>query len=42
MTMNVAKPEKSIQSAVATATDVEGAIRDLLRVEASSPGKPAG
>jgi len=42
MTMNVAKPEKSIQSAVATATDVEGAIRDLLRVEASSPGSPPG
>jgi hypothetical protein len=42
MTMNVAKPEKSTQSALATTTDVEGIIRDLVRVEASSPPSPPG
>ncbi len=42
MTMNVAKPEKSTQSALATTTDVEGIIRDLVRVEASLPGSPPG
>ena len=42
MTMNVAKPEKSTQSALATTTDVEGIIRDLFRVEASSPPSPPG
>jgi hypothetical protein len=42
MTMNVAKPEKSTQSALATTTDVEGIIRDLVRVEASLPGSPSG
>jgi hypothetical protein len=42
MMINVAKPEKSTQSALATTTDVEGIIRDLVRVEASLPGMPPG